>query len=145
MTKISERGGGVPVFSGWNFLSDAIMELQNTVVPESQINNIAYGHIMKYAMIDNTIVEHNTTNNDFNTLTKSGVYRFNSSDSYLNAPPLSWGQVLVLHSSGDTIAQIAFDFSSNTGIFYVREGNSSDVGGSGAWHSWAKYEGTTVS
>lgn len=100
---------------------------------------------MKYAMIDNTIVEHNTTNNDFNTLTKSGVYRFNSSDSYLNAPPLSWGQVLVLHSSGDTIAQIAFDYASNTGKFYVREGNSSDVGGSGAWHSWAKYEGTTVS
>ena len=96
-------------------------------------------------MIDNQIVDHNTSNNDFNTLTKSGVYRFNDQSNYLNCPPISWGQVLVLHSSGDTIAQIAFNYSSDVGEFFVRCGNSSDVGGNGKWYKWARFTGTTVS
>jgi hypothetical protein len=41
---------------------------------------------------------------DFNSLTKSGMYRFNTSSNHANIPPLSWGQCLVVHGAGDTIA-----------------------------------------
>ncbi len=81
---------------------------------------------------------------DFNTLTQSGVYRLGDCSQDTNAPNCSWGQMLVLHSAGDTINQIAFDYSGPN--VYLRGGNPSDVGGSGSWYSWKRMwcEGNSV-
>lgn len=81
---------------------------------------------------------------DFNTLTQSGVYRLGDCSQDTNAPNCSWGQMLVLHSAGDTINQIAFDWG-NPNV-YLRGGNPSDVGGSGSWSSWKRMwcEGNSI-
>ena len=84
-----------------------------------------------------------TSGGDFNTATTSGAYRFN--DSMVNGPSnLSWGQMLVVHGSGDTIAQVVFDYSGPN--VYLRQGNPSDLGGSGSWKSWGRIwcEGNSV-
>jgi len=80
---------------------------------------------------------------DFNKVTVSGFYRFNSKDDYLNAPPHSWGQLLVIHGGGDTIAQISFDYDS-AACFYMRTGNPPECGGKGTWRGWHKYTGIAV-
>lgn len=80
---------------------------------------------------------------DFNNVTVSGFYRFNSRDNYFNAPPNSWGQLLVIHGGGDTIAQISFDYNS-AASFYLRTGNPPECGGTGAWQAWHKYTGVSV-
>lgn len=127
------------------------MELQNTVVPESTIHDIAYTKVQKYAMVDKKIAntESSFLNSngklDFDLITKSGVYRINSIDGTNNPPPTGWGQLLVLHSNEDTIAQIMFNFNSDKGTFYVRQAADSDGDGITTWKSWAKFEGTTVS
>lgn len=77
-------------------------------------------------------------NIDFNTITESGIYRLGyvTSNGATNGPPNNeWGQMLVLHGSGDTIAQLSFGYSSGTSIKY-RTGNPTNVGGSGSWNSW---------
>lgn len=81
---------------------------------------------------------------NFNTVTKSGVYRYNDQTTYTNSPPHSWGQMLVLHGAGDTIAQLAFDYAGPN--VWLRQGNPTDCGGSGSWHAWKKIwcEGNTV-
>lgn len=72
---------------------------------------------------------------DLNTITQSGMYRLGS--SMVNAPDgVNWGQLLVIHGGGDTITQIATDFSSNK--IYWRSGNPPDVYGSGSWGTWRK-------
>jgi len=80
---------------------------------------------------------------DFNKVINSGFYRFNLRDNYLNAPPNSWGQLLVIHGNGDTIAQISFDYTTSAS-FYVRSGNPPECGGSGSWKPWYKYTGVVV-
>jgi len=151
-----ETGGGIATFSNWQILAlnTDLTELSNTVVPESRINDIAYHYAYtqrnNYAMETGRTIDSSDFMNsdgvvDFDLITKSGVYRFNNQTSYLNAPPCSWGQLLVLHSAGDTIAQMAFNFSSDVGQFFVRVGNPPSCYGSGRWYSWAKFEGTTVS
>ena len=84
------------------------------------------------------------TGGDFNTITTSGMYRFNDNASYTNAPSLSWGQMLVIHGAGDTIAQVAFDYSGPN--VFLRVGNPPECGGSGAWHGWYRMwvEGNSV-
>lgn len=84
-------------------------------------------------------------NLDFDLITKSGVYRINNITNANNAPPTGWGQLLVLHASADTLAQIMFGFNSSTGTFYVRQGADSDSDGITTWKSWARFDGTTVS
>ena len=81
---------------------------------------------------------------DFNTLTQSGVYRLGDCSQDTNAPNCSWGQMLVLHSAGDTINQIAFDWG-NPNV-YLRGGNPSNIGGSGSWSSWTRMwcEGNSI-
>lgn len=73
-----------------------------------------------------------TSKTDMNKVVQSGMYRF---DTPSNVPTAArYGNVLVAHGGGDTIFQIAADFQSNH--IYWRSGNSSDVGGSGAWCPW---------
>ena len=77
-------------------------------------------------------------NIDFNTITESGVYRlgYTTSNGATNGPSNNeWGQMLVLHGSSDTIAQLSIGYSSESSIKY-RSGNPTDVGGSGSWNSW---------
>ena len=70
---------------------------------------------------------------NMNELITSGVYRINSGNT--NAPSgADWGQILVIHGGGDTIAQLIFDY--RQGRCWIRTGNSSDVGGSGTWTAW---------
>lgn len=69
---------------------------------------------------------------DFNTVTQSGVYRFSANNT--NGPGYDYGQLLVLHGGGDTIAQIAVDYRAS--LVRVRAGNPTDVGGTGTWRSW---------
>lgn len=76
-------------------------------------------------------------NIDFNTITQSGMYRFEANNQ--NGPSgVDWGQLLVVHGGGDTIAQIAFDYSSSR--MWVRTGNPSGLGGSDptGWSNWAE-------
>lgn len=68
---------------------------------------------------------------DFNTVTNSGIYRFNNPS---NGPAgLAWGQLLVMHGAMDTIAQIAAGYA---GDFWVRSGSPAVIGGAGAWSPW---------
>ena len=72
-----------------------------------------------------------TTN--MNELINSGAYRINASNT--NAPAgVDYGQIFVVHGGGDTIAQLAFDYSS--GRCWMRTGNPPDAGGTGAWTEW---------
>ncbi|MBB6730066.1 pyocin knob domain-containing protein [Cohnella zeiphila] len=70
---------------------------------------------------------------DLNTVTATGIYRLG--DNLVNGPSgVDYGQLLVLHGGGDTIAQMAFSFG---GIdVYSRAGNPAQVGGNGGWGSW---------
>lgn len=76
----------------------------------------------------------NIGNADLNTITNAGVYRFDIPTA--NGPGISYGQLLVMYGGADTITQIAGDYA--TGDLYTRSGNPSNVGGGGAWSSWAK-------
>ena len=76
---------------------------------------------------------------DLNAVTVPGFYRIEG--VHHNIPTNSngsgkckYGQMLVLHGAGDTIAQIAFDYTNTTP--YVRTGNPPAVGGSGEWTKW---------
>ena len=88
----------------------------------------------------------NTTagNVDYNTITTSGIYRlgYTTSNGASNGPGYDWGQMLVLHGGGDTIAQLAFSYSDG-GRMKVRAGNPSNVGGGGSWSSWRTIALTT--
>ena len=77
-------------------------------------------------------------NADFNTFTTSGVYRlsYTTSNGASNGPAGNeWGNMLVLHGGGDTIAQLAFGYVSSDRPMF-RQGNPSNVGGSGSWTQW---------
>ena len=72
-------------------------------------------------------------NTDMNKVTVSGAYRINQGNT--NAPSgTDWGQIFVVHGGGDTIAQLMFDYQK--GKCWLRTGNPSDVGGTGAWTEW---------
>lgn len=75
------------------------------------------------------------SNTDLNTVTTSGMYRLGG--SLVNAPSgASYGQLLVIHGGGDSIAQIAFDFT--MARMWVRTGAPADVGGAGTWTDWVQ-------
>lgn len=72
---------------------------------------------------------------DLNTVITSGCYRLNSNNR--NAPGGSdYGQLLVIHGGGDTIAQILVCYAD--GSFWTRSGNPVDVSGTGDWQDWKK-------
>lgn len=92
----------------WSKVSKAITELQTKAV-----------------------VKGNLLNADLNEAIETGIYRFNV--PVANKPPITYGQLLVMHGEGDTIAQIAFGYE---GRVYYRAGNPSSVGGNGDWTEW---------
>ncbi|WNX85805.1 pyocin knob domain-containing protein [Agathobaculum sp. NTUH-O15-33] len=57
-------------------------------------------------------------------------------DRCTNTPPdiYGYGQMLVIHGDGDTIAQVYFDYNYNQA--YLRSGNPPNVGGPGTWSDW---------
>ena len=72
---------------------------------------------------------------DLNTVIKSGMYRLDGLPA--NSPNgAEYGQVLVVHGSGDTIAQVAFSYNGSN--MWLRCGNPTDVGGSGTWKEWVQ-------
>ena len=68
---------------------------------------------------------------DLNTLTTSGFYRIQNTETNR---PADYGQLLVIYGGADTITQIYGNYS--TGALHTRSGNPSNVGGTGAWTSW---------
>lgn len=60
------------------------------------------------------------------------MYWFTSSNE--NGPGFNYGQLLVVHGAGDTIAQIAWDYFTNKMVF--RTGNPPETGGSRTWNEW---------
>lgn len=76
------------------------------------------------------------TNKDFDTIVNSGAGYIDATST--NKPPtVSYGQLLTLHGSGDTIAQMAFDYS-DSGNVWVRSGNPTNIGGTGSWKPWVQ-------
>lgn len=76
------------------------------------------------------------TNKDFDTIVNSGAGYIDATST--NKPPtVSYGQLLTLHGSGDTIAQMAFDYA-DSGNLWVRSGNPTNVGGQGSWKPWVQ-------
>lgn len=73
---------------------------------------------------------------NLNTITTSGMYRFQTCQ---NGPPneqIMYSQLLVIRGSGDSIAQMLFRFSD--GAVFTRSGNGPDVGGTGSWTTWQR-------
>ena len=76
-----------------------------------------------------------SNNTDLNTVTESGMYRLGG--SLVNAPSgASYGQLLVIHGGGDSIAQQVFDFT--MARMWLRTGAPADVGGAGTWTDWVQ-------
>lgn len=74
-------------------------------------------------------------NVDLNTSIDSGFYRMNT--GLTNTPGFDWGQMFVSRgSTGDTVAQIAINFSGPQMMF--RGGNPPQVGGSGKYYAWTQ-------
>lgn len=69
-----------------------------------------------------------------NTITTSGMYRLQEATDIPS--DAQYGQLVVVHGGGDTIAQVAFDYTGSK--MWIRTGNSSDVGGSGTWGAWKR-------
>jgi hypothetical protein len=91
-----------------------------------------HNHDSRYALGTGNIAPAN-----LNTATTSGFYRLNNAAAHTNFPTgVDWGQLIVAHGNGDTIAQIAMDYGS--GYIYYRSGNPTDVGGTGAWSAWRR-------
>ena len=82
------------------------------------------GHNSSYFLGNNSIGDI-----DFNTVTQSGVYRLGAGGT--NSSGTGWGQMLVMHGGGDTIAQLAISYSDS--VVKVRSGNPTNVGGTGTW------------
>ena len=83
-------------------------------------------------------INRNVGDADLNTCTQSGFYRLGGTitNGYSNA---SWGQMLVVHGAGDTICQVGMPY--NERALYIRQGNPTDVGGSGSWQGWKRLWG----
>ncbi|MDE6479274.1 MAG: pyocin knob domain-containing S74 family peptidase [Muribaculaceae bacterium] len=79
----------------------------------------------------------NKGSTDLNTLTQSGVYRLDASNDNLPSDTYKYSQLLVLHGSGDTIAQMCFSYSTS-GRIAVRSGNPKEVKPSSTnnWGAW---------
>ena len=80
-------------------------------------------------------MNYNVGNANLNAQINSGFYRLGGTitNGFTNA---AWGQMLVVHGAGDTIGQIGIPY--NESGLYVRQGNPSDVSGTGSWRSWVK-------
>jgi hypothetical protein len=84
----------------------------------------------QYALESKTPVDFGSTNDDVDTLVKSGFYRIQEN---ANRPPGSdYGQ-LIVSRGGDTILQIVSNF---TGKLWQRSGNPSNTGGNGSYSDW---------
>lgn len=120
--------------------SDVLTTLKTVDGSESGLDaDLLDGHNSNYFVISTNVSEV-----DFNAITTSGVYRYGytTTNGATNGPSHQYGQMLVLHGGGDTIAQIAFPYADSKNIEF-RAGNPSDVGGAGSWFNWKKLAFTT--
>lgn len=81
---------------------------------------------------------------DLNVVVKSGVYR--TQENHVNAAPgkKAYGQLLVLHGGGDTIAQLYFDYAGAN--VFLRQGTPEETGGGGEYSDWKRMwcEGNSI-
>ena len=72
---------------------------------------------------------------DINSVTNSGFYRLNRNP--INVPSGNeYGQMIVVHGGNDTITQMVFPH--NLSKMFLRNGNPSEIGGSGGWKEWVE-------
>lgn len=72
---------------------------------------------------------------DLNTMIVSGFYRL--ADNHTNIPVgVNYGQLIVCRGGGDTILQIASDYTGS--YLYFRNGNPPNIAGGGGWSVWRK-------
>ena len=76
-----------------------------------------------------------SVSDDLNSITQSGAYRTGGSNQNMPSQ-LRYGQILTLHGSADTIAQMGLPYNSDD--IFRRSGNPSEVGGIGTWRDWVK-------
>lgn len=75
----------------------------------------------------------NLSGMDCNLLIEGGMHRLGSSP--VNTPPGNWGYGnLLVIQSGDTLAQMIFDYLSSNVAFRV--GHPPEIGGTGSWQPW---------
>lgn len=94
-------------------------------------NGVTSGNVTSFAIPAST----NFGSGDLNQAYNSGLYGF---DVPSNSPGFSYGHILVMRGRGDTIGQLAIDYSSGVMSFrgaYLPNG-SSTVGA--AWSSWRR-------
>lgn len=100
--------------------------------PTNDGDAVNLGYANKTYAVGKSYISGNT---DLNTVTASGMYRLGG--SLVNAPSgASYGQLLVVHGGGDSIAQLAFDFT--MARMWVRTGAPAEVDGAGTWTEWAQ-------
>lgn len=72
---------------------------------------------------------------DLNTVVSSGFYRIN--EEPVNGPGyVAYAQMLVVRGGNDTVAQMVFPYGATR--MYIRTGNPTEAGGTGAWKEWAE-------
>ncbi len=97
----------------------------------SVTNGVTSGNVTSFAIPAST----NFGSGDLNQAYNSGLYGF---DIPSNSPGFSYGHILVMRGRGDTIGQLAIDYSTGQASFrgaYLPNG-SSTVGA--AWSSWRR-------
>lgn len=100
--------------------------------PAANGDAVNLGYANKMYALGKAYISNDT---NLNTVTASGMYRLGG--SLTNAPSgASYGQLLVIHGGGDSIAQIAFDFT--MARMWIRTGAPAEVEGAGTWTEWAQ-------
>lgn len=116
------KGHAVGTGSGNIPTLDSNGKLPDSTIPHQDIS----GKVDKIVHLGNGV--------DLNTIVTSGFYRL--AGSPVNGfPNADWSQLIVSRGS-DTIAQIGIPYSDTR--IYFRQGNPSDVGGTGSWTGWTK-------
>ena len=111
--------------------TDILTDLKTVDGSGSGLDSELLGGKNEAAFMQNT----NVAGGSANSLITSGAYRIDG--SLVDIPnEFDFGQVLVIHSPSDTIAQIAFDYTSDD--ISWRSGNPWEVGGAGVWGPWRK-------
>jgi hypothetical protein len=110
---------------------------QATTYTETEVNNLLDAKADQATTYTKTkaAVDFGPTNDDVDTLVKSGFYRVGAN---ANLPFENfYGQLIVSKGAG-TVLQIVSDFS---GRLWQRSGSPSNVGGSGSYSDWEEISG----
>ena len=103
----------------------------NTITPWTNSNHPST--LAGYCITDAMLIKSLTTTDSIDTLYDAGSYRFAATAQgvWPTGVTANYGQMLVVHGGGDTVAQIFFPYNSSAA--YLRNGNPVN---SGSWNGW---------